>query len=101
MVRQGLRMAVLGWPLRTGRKRMDKDPRAWDCGAAGGGSQLAHSGSREKAAAEVSARVRVPPCLPLPGAPGLSAAPTQKQSQSCRCGDCACVCECPVEWGVS
>lgn len=97
MVRQGLRMAVLGWPLRTGRKRMDKDPRAWDCGAAGGGSQPAHSGSRGKAAAEVSARVRVPPCLPL----GLSAAPTQKRSQSCRCGDCACVCVCPVEWGMS
>ena len=83
---------------------MDKDPRAWDCGAAGGGPQPAHSSPRGKAAAEVPARVRggEPRCAcPCPGHRGCLQPQLRSRASPAGAGLCLCVCACPVGWGVS
>lgn len=70
-------MAVLGWPLRTGRQKTGQDPRAWDRREARGASQQAHSGSL-RGPETVSLALL---CLATAEPPRLPAASTQKQSQ--------------------
>lgn len=96
-------MAVLGWPLRTGRQKTGQDPRAWDRREARGGSQQAHSSSRGKAAAEAAARVRIgEPGPAMPGHCRAAEAVCSLNSEAepaCRCRGCASVCV-RVRWGV-